>query len=162
MASAKPESTTIYRPTVIVRDRHENSRKCSILPLKGKPDLRFLTFPLQEKLSLDGYVRLAAEGEPLSRRDGDCGIFLLDGSWRWVRVMERHFEDVPARSLQGFRSAYPRRSKLGTDPQNGLASVEALFVAHHLLGRPTEGLLDHYFWRDEFLRLNDFLPSKRD
>jgi pre-rRNA-processing protein TSR3 len=45
-------------------------------------------------------------------------------------------------------------SKLGTDPDNGLASVEALFIAHHVLGRPTEGLLDQYRWREQFLRLN--------
>jgi pre-rRNA-processing protein TSR3 len=68
--------------------------------------------------------------------------------------MERDFLDVPPRSLRGYRTAYPRASKLGTDPDNGLASVEALFVAYHLLGRPTAGLLDYYRWSEEFLRLN--------
>ena len=53
-----------------------------------------------------------------------------------------------------IRAAYPRVSKLGTDPDNGLATVEALFLAYHILGRPTECLLDHYHWADEFLRLN--------
>ena len=37
---------------------------------------------------------------------------------------------------------------------NGLASVEALFLAHYLLGRPVEGLLDHYRWAAEFLQFN--------
>jgi pre-rRNA-processing protein TSR3 len=46
-------------------------------------------------------------------------------------------------------------SKHGTDPGNGLASVEALYLAYHLLGRPTEGLLDHYHWAVEFLRINN-------
>ena len=32
--------------------------------------------------------------------------------------------------------------------------VEALFLAYHILGRPTEGLLDHYHWAEEFLKLN--------
>ena len=41
-----------------------------------------------------------------------------------------------------------------SDPDNGLASVEALFVAYHILGRPTTGLLDHYRWAAEFLRAN--------
>jgi len=45
-------------------------------------------------------------------------------------------------------------SKLGTDPTNGLASIEALYVAYHILGRPTEGLLDHYRWANEFLDSN--------
>ena len=68
--------------------------------------------------------------------------------------MRRGVEHVPTRSLQGYRTAYPRVSKLGTDPDNGLASVEALYLAYHILGRPTEGLLDHYRWGEEFLRLN--------
>ena len=68
--------------------------------------------------------------------------------------MNRTFLAVPPRSLRGWQTAYPRTSRLGTDPNNGLASVEALYVAYHLLGRPTEGLLDHYRWAEEFLRIN--------
>jgi pre-rRNA-processing protein TSR3 len=40
------------------------------------------------------------------------------------------------------------------DPQHGLASVEALVLAYHILGRPIEGLLDQYRWAEEFLRIN--------
>ena len=68
--------------------------------------------------------------------------------------MIARFEEVPPRSLHGYRTAYPRVSKLGTDPDNGLASVEALFLAYWILGRPTEGLLDHYHWAAEFLHIN--------
>jgi pre-rRNA-processing protein TSR3 len=70
--------------------------------------------------------------------------------------MTRDFVGVSPRSLHGWRTAYPRVSKLGTDPDNGLASIEALFVAYHLLGRPTDGLLEHYHWADEFRRTNGF------
>src|SRR5205807_1188614 len=97
----------------------------------------------------------------LTAADADRGVLLLDGSWRWAESMNRAFLAVPPRSLRGWRTAYPRASKRGTDPDNGLASVEALFVAYHLLGRPTDGLLDHYRWADEFLRLNA-LPSPQD
>jgi pre-rRNA-processing protein TSR3 len=147
--------TPAFPPTVIVRHSHENPRKCSILPLKGRPDLLFLNHPVKERPPLEGYVRLAAEGPGLSAADTGCGLLLLDGSWRWAAAMTRDFEDVPPRSLAGWRTAYPRVSRLGTDPDNGLASVEALFVAYHLLGRPTTGLLDHYRWAAEFLRLNE-------
>jgi pre-rRNA-processing protein TSR3 len=140
--------------TVIVRHPKENPRKCSVLPLRGRPDLLFLKHPIPEPPSLEGYIRLSAEGPPLSAADADSGVLLLDGSWRWVDVMQREFQAVPARSLHGYRTAYPRASKLGTDPSNGLASVEALFLAYHILGRPTDGLLDHYHWAEEFLRLN--------
>lgn len=143
-----------FPPTIIVRHSHENPRKCSVLPLRGRADLVFLNYPVTQRPTLQGYVRLAAEGPPLSAADAAAGILLLDGSWRWAASMNRDFLDVPPRSLQGYRTAYPRTSKLGTDPDNGLASVEALFLAYHLLGSDTTGLLDHYRWAEEFLRLN--------
>ena len=147
--------TLTFPPTVIVRHRKENPRKCSILPLAGRPDVIFCHYPVTERPGLEGYLRLAAEGPELSPADAEHGLLLLDGSWHWAGAMTRDFAEVPPRSLSNFRTAYPRVSKLGTDPDNGLASVEALFIAYHILGRPTTGLLDHYHWAAEFLRLND-------
>ena len=146
-------------PTIIVRHPKENPKKCSVLPLKGRTDIQFVHYPLKGPLPLDGYIRLAAEGPPLSTTDADCGILLLDGSWRWATAMTRAFEHVLPRSLSGYRTAYPRVSRLGTDPDNGLASIEALYLAYHILGRPTEGLLDHYHWAAEFLRANDLVAE---
>jgi pre-rRNA-processing protein TSR3 len=146
--------TPTYPPTIIVRHSHESPKKCSVYPLRGRAGLVFLPYPVRQRPSLEGYVRLAAEGPELSMADAASGVLLLDGSWRWAAAMTRDFLDVPPRSLHGWRTAYPRASKLGTDPVNGLASVEALYLAHHLLGRPTEGLLDHYRWAAEFLELN--------
>src|SRR5437870_780026 len=145
--------TSTFPATVIVRHARENPRKCSILPLRGHPGIVILGHPVRALPDLAGYVRLAAEGPPLTDADAAAGLLLLDASWRRSAAMTREFAHVPPRSLSGFRTAYPRVSKLGTDPDNGLASVEALFLAYHLLGRPTAGLLDHYRWRDEFLRL---------
>jgi pre-rRNA-processing protein TSR3 len=147
-----------YPPTVIVRHSHENPRKCSVLPLRGRADLVFLNYPVRDRPPLDAYVRLAAEGPPLTAADAGKGLLLLDGSWRWAAAMTRDFADVPPRSLSGWKTAYPRASKQGTDPDNGLASVEALFLAYHILGRPTAGLLDHYRWAAAFLRENHLLP----
>jgi pre-rRNA-processing protein TSR3 len=76
--------------------------------------------------------------------------------------MTKRFADVPPRSLRGFRTAYPRVSKTFPDPAHGLATVEALFLAHHILGRPTAGLLDHYRWAAEFLAANGLTPERAD
>lgn len=145
---------SINLPTIIVRHTKENPRKCSILPLKDRFDIILLPYPVRQRPSLDSYVRLADEGPPLTAADRVFGLLLLDGSWRSARGMAKDFADVPPRSLSGYKTAYPRVSKLGSDPGNGLASVEALFVAYHILGRSTDGLLDHYHWAEEFLRLN--------
>jgi pre-rRNA-processing protein TSR3 len=145
---------TTYPPTVIVRHKKENPRKCSVYPLKDRAGVIFLSYPVRERLPLEGYVRLAADGPELSIADAGAGILLLDGSWRWADAMTRDFADVPPRSLHGWKTAYPRVSKLGTDPENGLASIEALYLAYHILGRPTEGLLDNYLWAEQFLALN--------
>ncbi len=124
------------------------------MPLKGRDDIVFLNYPARQRPTLEGYIRLAADGPELSAADAGRGILLLDGSWRWAETMEKAFVDIPPRSLSGWKTAYPRVSKLGTDPGNGLASIEALYLAYHILGRPTTGLLDAYRWRDEFLRAN--------
>lgn len=146
----------IVPPTIIVRHPKENARKCSVLPLRGREDVRIVQFPVKKPIDLSGYVRLAADGPELSEADRDSGLLLLDGSWRWADSMTRAYTEVPPRSLQGYQTAYPRVSKLGTDPENGLASIEALYIAYRILGRPTEGLLDHYHWCKEFLRQNGF------
>jgi pre-rRNA-processing protein TSR3 len=145
--------------TIIVRHPKENPKKCSVIPLKGRPDIRFLGYPVAPMPALDGYIRLAADGPELSETDRDQGILLLDGSWRWAEAMTAAFAHVPPRSLHDIHTAYPRVSKLGTDPDNGLASIEALFAAYQRLGRPTDGLLDRYRWAEDFLRLNGWNSS---
>ena len=132
----------------------------SIQPLtslkeKHRPRWVARSINIENRAPMGGYVRLSAEGPPLGEADAGAGLLLLDASWRHARAMHRVFEAVPPRSLSGWRSAFPRASKRGEDPENGLASVEALFVAYHLLGRPTAGLLDHYRWAAEFLRANE-------
>jgi pre-rRNA-processing protein TSR3 len=140
--------------TIIVRHPRERVQKCSVWPLRERPDLLFLDYPVQAMPDLTGYVRLAVDGPPLSPADANLGLLLLDGSWRWAGVMTKSFAHVPPRSLLGWKTAYPRVSKMYEDPAEGLATVEALYLAHHILGRPTAGLLDHYRWGAEFLRLN--------
>jgi pre-rRNA-processing protein TSR3 len=145
-----------FPPTIVVRHKKENPKKCTILPLKGRDDIVFYHHPVSEMPDLTNYVRLAADGPPLVPDDRQHGILLLDGSWRRADEMTRAFEHVAPRSLSGYVTAYPRVSKLGTDPDNGLASIEALYIAYRLLDRPTAGLLYHYHWAERFLELNHF------
>lgn len=109
---------------------------------------------------LAGYVRLGLGGEILSPADASCGLLVLDGSWRHVEPMQRAHAGVPIRSLPPLVTAYPRTSKVHSDPDGGLATIEAIYAAYRLLGRDTSGLLAHYHWAAEFVEQNmSFWPK---
>ena len=143
-------------PTVILRHRRENLKKCSLRGLETRSDLLFYTYPVDPIPDLSGYLLLKVGARPLSEEDAERGLFLIDGTWRLALVMEKQLPwKLEARSLPpGFRTAYPRRQTECPDPEAGLASVEALYLAHLLAGKSTEGLLDHYHWKELFLSCN--------
>lgn len=148
---------TSFPDTVIVVHPRERRSKCTILPLRGTPGLRFArSTSVVATGPLDGHLRLDVDAPPLTAADRDCGLLLLDGTWRWVEDLAEPFGQLPTRSIQGVHTAYPRSTSIGTSPSGGLATVEALFAAYRILGRSTDALLDHYHWAEAFLAINDF------
>jgi pre-rRNA-processing protein TSR3 len=144
-------------PTLILRHRRENLKKCSLSGLESRGDLCFLTYPKDALPDLTGYVLLKVGAPPLSLNDAEKGIFIIDATWHLAALMERQCPLLEARSLPAyFRTAYPRRQTGCLDPDAGLASVEALYLAHWILERPVDGLLDHYYWKTEFLQQQAF------
>lgn len=143
-----------HPPTIIVVHPKERRSKCSVEPLRGCPGIVFWTYPRFGPEPLKNYVRLGLGGPLLGPEDSKKGLLVLDGTWRHVQTMEKDFEDVPVRSLPHWETAYPRTSKLFEDPVEGLATIEALYVAYRLLDREADWLLEDYAWKDEFLRLN--------
>lgn len=147
-----------FPTTYILRHRRENLKKCSLRGLEGREDIRFFTYPTAVLPDLSSYLLLAIDGPPLTAADADRGLFLLDATWRYAEKMRQFVEKdvvMETRSLpQGIRTAYPRRQEDCPDPEAGLASIEALYVAYHILGRDTSGLLDHYHWKEQFLKAN--------
>jgi pre-rRNA-processing protein TSR3 len=143
-------------PTVIVVHPRENRKKCSVEPLRGRDGFQFHTFKAGAPLTFsDGnYVRLGIGGPLLSPADSSAGLLVLDGTWRRAEAMEAQYSHVPIRSLPAWRTAYPRVSKVFEDPDQGLATIEAVWLAYWCLGRSTAGLLDHYRWGEGFLELN--------
>lgn len=155
--AGSPDEAT--RALVIVH-RGENRAKCTIHPLRGTPGLKFLRYPLTEKPDLSRYLLLAPDAPPLTIADAARPLLLLDASWHHAATMRRVIGAVEARSIPpGWRTAYPRRSRVHVDPAAGLATVEALFAALCVLGLRDEGLLRHYRWRDEFLAFNAALAG---
>jgi pre-rRNA-processing protein TSR3 len=141
-------------PTVIVVHPRERRSKCSVEPLRSRPKFIFTTFPNPVPVDLSQYVRLGIGGPVIGPQDADRGLLLLDGTWRWAAKMETAYQHMTVRSLPPIQTAYPRKSEVFEDPAEGLATIEALYAALRLLGRETQGLLDHYHWKRQFLELN--------
>jgi pre-rRNA-processing protein TSR3 len=158
---------------IIIRHRKENLKKCSLRGFESNPRFRFYTYPqenglLTEEL-LQGAFLLDMEGEELSpdlirRSNPGMPFVLIDATWRYAQVM---ISNVPALKSavrctlpREWITAYPRKQTECPDPQRGLASIEALYVAAFLSGRSTDGLLDDYFWKDSFLEKNSELIKK--
>jgi rRNA small subunit aminocarboxypropyltransferase len=143
-----------FPPTVIVVHPKERKSKCTVHPLRGDERFSFWKFPKIGPEPLNQYVRLGYGGQVISEKDYDRGLLVLDGTWKLAEKMEEPFKDIEIRSLPPWKTAYPRISKMFEDPQGGLATIEAIFAAYHLMGRKTDRLLDHYHWADQFLKLN--------
>lgn len=147
-----------FPPTVVIRHRLENLKKCSLRGLEIRPDFRFITYPYKELPTLQNYLVLTLDAPPLSEKDSPFGLLILDATWRYAAKMFQSFKDksdYQFRSLPAhFRTAYPRRQQDCPDPDRGLASIEAIFLSYRLLHRETIGLLDSYYWKDQFLMIN--------
>lgn len=147
-----------FPPTIIFRHKRENLKKCSLRGLEGREDLRFFTYPTDLLPLVDGYILLTLDAPPLSIEDAGAGLLLIDATWRlagkMIQWVDRQAPQLARRSLPtGHYTAYPRRQLDCPDPERGLASVEALFLAHQQLGRDCRGLLDNYHWREQFLQM---------
>ena len=156
----------ISLPTLILRHQRENLKKCSLRGLEKTPGFHFLTYPTSCLPDLSDYVLLALDGEPLTSEDAQSGLFLLDATWRYAAkmhafVLKQHGKSMKTRSIpSGYKTAYPRCQPDCPDPEAGLASIEALYVAYKITGRDTTGLLDNYYWTEQFLSLNKDLNDK--
>ncbi len=147
-----------FLPTIILRHRRENLKKCSLRGLETRSDMQFFTYPIDPLPPLAGYVLLTLDAPILTKKDQNLGLFLIDGTWKYAEVMERQVPPLPRRSLPPeLQTSYPRKQTGCISPDRGLASVEALYAAYALMGRDPDGLLDHYYWKDAFLQKNHLI-----
>ncbi|WP_269540315.1 hypothetical protein [Cerasicoccus fimbriatus] len=141
-------------PITVIRHPKEKLSKCSLEPLRGRPDIEF--FKAHDDFTFDatGYLLLAIDAPEISRADAGKPLLLLDSTWRLLPQLmcKVHGEPIRRTLPMHVRTAYPRVSKIAEDPARGLASVEALYLAKKLLGEDDPSLLDHYYWRNDFLR----------
>lgn len=140
-------------PTTVIRHYKERISKCSLRFLHDRPEMTFLRGKPGYAFDATGFTLLAVDAPPLSPLDADRPLLLLDSTWRWLPQLLAGVHGAPVhRSIPGnVRTAYPRTSKVFSDPEAGLASIEALYLARKLLGDDDPSLLDGYHWKDAFL-----------
>ncbi|MDP1609008.1 MAG: hypothetical protein Q8L98_06820 [Chlamydiales bacterium] len=140
----------------ILRHRRENLKKCTLTGLEQRDGLLFYTYPINPLPNLSNCLLLKVGAPILSEKDAHRDLLLIDGTWRLAAIMEKNLPcKLEERSLPtNWRTAYPRRQTDCPNPEEGLASIEALYIACLLLGKSTEGLLDHYYWKENFFKNN--------
>lgn len=147
----------------IVVDKGESPNKCTILPLADRQDFIILRPARNEPIqTLTGQLLLHPEGALLSelRDQQDLNVSrlsVIDSNWKWLPLMLSRVQPPLPRLVRippGFQTAYPRRSKKNTDPEEGLATIEAIFIAAAFLGQWDETLFSRYHFGSEFLRIN--------
>lgn len=144
----------------ILVDKLENPRKCTIQPLKGRADFTFRYFSGNKPIApFTADCLLHIDGECLSEipRSSLRSLALIDCTWKKVPgVLQRLPIPLPklVRMPDGFVTAYARKNKQGQDPDGGLATIEALFIAAAFMGYWDLSLLDTYYFKNDFLEMN--------
>jgi len=138
---------------VVIRHPRENLKKCSLRFLHGRENFTFLK--AHDKFSFDasGHILLEIDAPVISPADLGKPILLLDSTWALLPKIKAKLTGNPIpRSLPStIKTAYPRQSKVFTDPDCGLATLEALYCALLLMGINDPSLLDYYHFKDQFL-----------
>ena len=150
----------LFPPTIIIRHRKENLKKCSLRGLEKREDMTFFSYPLKKELpALTNYVLLNFDGPELSLKDFNSGIILIDGTWKYAAKMQsqvKQLDNIQKRSLPKCLTGYPRKQTLCPFTDLVLASIEALFVAYRILKRDSEDLLENYAFKKAFFEKNLF------
>jgi pre-rRNA-processing protein TSR3 len=145
----------------VLMDHRENPAKCTIHPLKGRKDFNVRYFKGEGKIpAFESDLLLHVAGECLStwKPEAPKSIAVIDCNWKKVAgALTRVSLPLPklVKIPEGFVTAYPRRNKEGKDPEAGLATIEALFIAAAFLGVWDETLLENYHFSAQFLEKNE-------
>ena len=141
-------------PVTVIYHPKERWSKCSLRHLRSRVDISFLKAGSTFSFEADEFILLQPEALPLRATDFGRPLLILDCAWRLLPNLERCLVGNPLRrSLpREVKTSYPRRSKIFSDPENGLASVEALYLARKILGHHDPTVLEGYTWKEQFLK----------
>jgi len=148
----------------IVMDAGETANKCTIAPLSDRADFKIIRVKGEGPIGpLSAPLLLHHEGQCLSelrtRFSEVSALASIDCVWRRLAPIQARLVwtsglPVLVRIPAGFQTVYPRVSAKHTDPDGGLATIEAIFVAAALLGKWDLTLLSKYYFGRAFIEKN--------
>lgn len=146
----------------VILDSGETANKCTIAPLAYRTDFRVILGKGAGPLGpLSAPILLHHEGVCLTTLRESLGVVTgiscIDCVWRRVDgLLKRIVTPLPqcVKIPDGFKTAYPRRSYHDFDPDQGLATIEAIFIAAAIVGNWDPSLLSHYYFGRKFVELN--------
>lgn len=143
----------------IVVDHGETSNKCTILPLAYRSDFNIMRGDKARTLAAD--ILLHPEGVPLQSLNREefpvQRLAAIDCVWRRLSpILQKIAQPLPllVRIPAEFVTAYPRASRKDFDPEGGLATIEAIFIAAAFLGNWDQSLLREYYFAEKFIEDN--------
>ncbi len=153
---------------IIISRGEKMEKKCTLFPLRARHDFSFRTKKNPGKFETHS-ILLFPDGEVLTAKLADeikkqisaakdekgkikLDIVLIDSRWKKTKGILESLPPMKRVSLEGYITGAKRKDP---PPFGGLASIEALFVASLLLGKPDLTLLSNYHFRDSFLMLNE-------
>jgi DTW domain-containing protein YfiP len=148
------------RYIIISRDK-KVEKKCTLYPLRGRSDFSFRTrkepgefsskaillFPNGETLTPEHVSEIKNQDPEKSKLE----IVLIDSRWKKTKGVLDLLPLLRKVSLEGYNTGAIRRDP---PPQGGLASVEALYLASQIFGKPDLSLLENYHFRRRFFEIN--------
>jgi pre-rRNA-processing protein TSR3 len=152
---------------IIISHDKKIEKKCTLYPLRGREDFSFRTRKDPGKFSFLA-VLLFPGGEPLSHELVDefkgqvagkskLEIVLIDSRWKKTKGVLDLLPPIRKVSLEGYSTGAIRRNP---PPEGGLASVEALYLASQMFGKPDLSLLEQYHFKERFFKINDLRDVK--
>jgi hypothetical protein len=150
---------------IIVSRNEKIEKKCTLYPLRGRPDFDFRTLQNLGEFEPES-ILLFLDGEPLTSELvseiknqialpslGQCRLYivLIDARWKKTKGILDSLPNLRRVSLIGYVTGALRKEP---PPQGGLASCEALYLTSLLFGKPDTTLLDNYHFKDHFFKLN--------
>ena len=152
---------------IIISRDEKQEKKCTLYPLRGRPDFSFRTIKDPGKLSQNS-ILLFPKGEPLTKElaikikeefaenNDPIEIVLVDSRWKKAMGIVDSLPSIKKVSLKGYETGAKRKDP---PPQGGLASCEALYLTSLYFGKPDITLLAYYYFRNRFFKLNN-IPNQ--